>query len=247
MKLLTVTALANDGRRVRITAAQAQAIEALDNTRKGGCASVVGYRPSTNWIIRPIQDIQLIAHFSMENLYKRRAIALEDVNLADVAEGIASDDKLSGLTMKKLAELFSDRKERMIAMLTKTLDGDRSDAHRQGHDRCFVHLGDVKVHLETEKVDGIMQPVTDAGVVFAKSIMIPYLELNVTTRVEGERKHVNSGTSVLMGKLIERCLNQRSVGLKTLSLKADNFESFRVDKREFLPEHVANFGDLIAA
>lgn len=248
-KLLTVTATANDGRKVRITTAQAQAIEAMDNTRKGGCASVVGYVPTTNWVTSPVQDIQLISHFSTENLYKRRIKAIEAITFVDVKELLTQDEKLRALTMPNAIALFEERKAMLVKSMQKTLEGDdRSDAHRQAHDRCYVHFGDVKVHLETEKGDdSLMHPVTEDGVVFAKSIMVPYLELNVTTRVKGERKVVNSGNPVRMSKAIERCLNKRSVQFKTLSLKADNFEAFRVDGQEFLPEHVASFGDILAA
>ena len=247
MKTIYVTATAVDGRKVKMTAAQAQAIETMTNTRKGGCASVKGYRPASSWIVSPIQDIQLITHFSTKRLYERRIKALEAVEIGDIAADMAKEPKLAKLSIQEATAMFDERKAGMIATLQKTLDGDRDDAHRQAHDRCYAYVGDVKLHLLTEKVDGVKVPVEDDdGAVIVASIMVPYLELNVKTIVEGERKPApNSRADVRIGKLIEKCLNKRSVIYKTLSLKDDNFEEFNVDRNTFLPEDVATFGDIL--
>ena len=79
--------------------------------------------------------------------------------------------------------------------MNTTLSGDRSDSHRAGHDRCYAHVADgVKVNFVTEKdKDGLMQPVLTDGLPTAASIMVSYLEINRTTRKEGEYKVVNSG------------------------------------------------------
>lgn len=243
----TVTVTSNDGRKVRVSAAQAKAIKTLNESRKGGCAAVTGYVPTTNWVVPPVQDIQLLTNFSTERLYKRRMEALEAITFADVTDKLASDPVLSGKTMAELRDIFEDRKAKQIASLQKSLDGERDDAHRQGHDRCYAHIGDVKVHLVTEKgEDGLMHPVVDRdGTVRAKNIMVKYLELNVKTREKGERKVVNSGAPVRMGNLIERCLNKRSVGFKTLSLKEDNFESFHIDRKTLEPGEIEDFRDLL--
>ena len=246
-ELLTVTATSDDGRKVKLSAAQAQAIQTLNVARKGGCAAVSGYVPSTNWIVPPIQDIQLLTNFSTEKLYKRRIAALQEITFADVSQFLAADEKLANTTMAECRRLFEDRHGKMVATLEKTLEGDRTDAHRQGHDRCYVHIGGVKVNLVTEKVDGLQQPVVDRhdGTVRAKTVMVKYLELNVKTRQKGQRKTVNSGAPVRMGNLIEKTLNKRSVGFRTLSLKEDNFESFKIDRREILPGEIEDFRDLL--
>lgn len=245
-KTLSVIATTNDGRKVRITAQQAAAIEALDNTRKGGCASVIGYIPSSNWVESPVHDIQMITHFSTAKLYERKREALMAIKYDDVKEDAQNDEKLSELSDDKLRLLFEDRKHRAIASILDTNDGYREDAHRQAHDRCYAYFGDVKVHLQTEKVDGIKQPVEDEnGNLLCASIMVPYLELKVTERKPGVRKNVNSGAPVRMSNMIDKCLNGRSVGYKTLSLKEDNFQELRVDRKTFLPEEVATFGELL--
>jgi len=242
---LNVTVTANDGRKVRVSANQAKAIEGLNNTRKGGCASVVGYIPASNWEVRPVHDIQLITHFSTAKLYERRVKALAEVKFGDVMDKLAGIEKFNGMSITECSDLFTARKRKLIEALTRTLADQPKNAHREAHDRCYAHVGDVKVHLRTEKVDGLKEPVTVDGEVICESIMVPYLELNVTERKPGKRKTVNSGAPVLMEKLIEGCLNKRSVVYKTLSLKADNFETFRIDKQEFVPEDVVRFGDIL--
>ena len=242
---IKVAVKSNDGRLVKVSARQAKAIEELSNTRKGGCGSVIGYRPSSNWITPPVHDIQLITHFSMKNLYKRRLEALEGVTYADVAAKVAADEKFGDLKASKVMEIFEDRKGKLIESLKRSLEDAPKNAHQEAHERCYAHIGDVKVHLVTEKVDGIMQPIKVDGTVVCANILIPYLELNVTERQAGERKVVNSGAPVRMGNFIESCMNSRSVMLKQLSLKDDNFESFRTDRKEFLPEDVNKFGDII--
>lgn len=243
---IKVAIKANDGRLVKVSARQAKAIEELANTRKGGCGSVIGYRPTSNWITPPVHDIQLISHFSMANLYKRRKAALEAVAYGDVAAKVAANEKFGGMKASEVLEIFEDRKSKMIASLTNTLDGGPTNAHQDAHKLCYAHFGGVKVHLETKKVGDHKEPVITDGTVVCESILIPYLELNVTVREPGEhKKPPNSGAPVLMGKFIEGCLNARSVGFKQLSLKEDNFESFRTDRKEFLPEDVNRFGDII--
>ena len=251
---IIVTATANDGRTVNLTASQVEAIQTLSNTRKGGVGSVTGYKPTSNYVEgkEPVQNIQLIANFSTANLYARKIKALQEIEYGDVVKHLFDDEKLSSLSMNETLDIFNARKAMMIASMQKSLDGARDDAYRAAHDLCYVIIGDVKCHLVTEKktVDGkkTTVPVMDKkGNVTVASIMVNYLELNKTTVVEGERKpKPNSGLPVLMSNAIKKCLNKRSVDLKTLSLKADNFTSFKVDKKEFLPEHVTRFGDLIA-
>ena len=121
--------------------------------------------------------------------------------------------------------------------------------HRQGHDRCYATITNgIKVHFVTEKndEDGLMHPTTVNGYPVVDSIMINALFLNVTTITEGERKVVNSGAPVLMGNAISKVLNQRCVGIRTLSLKADNFEKVVIDHNAIIPENVKGLQILVA-
>jgi hypothetical protein len=256
-----VTLKANDGRMVTMAAQQANAIQVMNNTRKAGISSVVGYKPTTSWKVAPTQDIQLITHISVENLYKRRLAALNEITFKDVLVLCADNPVLAGETpdkagethgVKSLKVLFDTRMAGEVASLEKSLaafagEVIETDNHREAHKLCYAHFGSVKINLVTEGKP--KEPVLDTdGNVQLASIMVPYIELNVTTKVEGVRKpEANSGASVLMQNQIKRAMNKRSVNLKTLSLKADNFEAFKVDGKQILAEDVARLGDIIAA
>jgi hypothetical protein len=227
----------NTDRPFNCTTAQAEALDRLTALHKGGIGSIKGYRPTTGYVTPAVVDMQVITRFETGKLYARKAKALEAITFADVAEDIAKAAKLRDLPAGTCLAQFNDCKAAMLESLNKTLTGDRDDAHRQGHDRCYVRLVDgVKVHLVTEKVDGIMVPVLTDGLPTLASIMLSVLELNKTVREQGVRKVVNSGPKVLMDKAIERQLNARSVGFKTVSLKEGNFESLNVERQSITPD-----------
>lgn len=236
---------ATDGRLISVSGAQAKAIEQLAHARKGGCASVIGYRPTSNWVKAPVHDIQLIAKISIKNLYRRRLKALGDIEYGEIATKVAADEKFGDMSAASCVETFNKRKEMLIEQINRNLEDKPKNAHQEAHERCYAYIGDVKVHLVTKKVDGRMEPVVSNGTAMCDTILIPYLELNVTERQAGERKVVKSGAPVRMSKFIEAALNKRSVGLKQLSLKDDNFEEFRIDRMQFLPEDVTRFGDIL--
>ena len=208
------------------TQAQAEVLDVVRDLNAGGIGSVHGYIPSSGYVERPVVDIQILTRFSTEKLYARKAAALKEIEFGDVAAIIAKNPILSALPVATALQHFNDRKATMLESLTKTLDGDRSDAHRQGHDRCYVQVAQgVKVNLDCVKgADGIMQPVLHNGEPVAESIMLMCLELNRKVIRNGVRKVVKSGAPVLMGNAIESLLNKRSVGIMSLSLKADNFD-----------------------
>jgi len=226
--------------KVWASAQQAETLEALVQTRKGGFARIYGYKPSSDWVISPVQDIVCVTRFSTAKLYERKTKALNSITFADVKPAIAKEPKLAALSAKEAEDLFNERLGDLIASMEKTLDGDRSDAHRQGHDRCYLNLAEgVKVNYVTEKVDGLMQPVLTDGFPTVASIMLTYLENSKVTRVEGQRKVVNSKPPKLMTNAIESLLKKRSVGIKTASLKEDNFERLVIDGEVILCEDVA--------
>jgi hypothetical protein len=238
-----------DGKEVWVTPAQVTALTALSEMQGGGCAALHGYKPTTGYVTPPVIDIQMLTRFSYAKLIERKRTALEGITFSEVQDAIAKNDKLSALTVVKANEVFETRKGMLLASINKTLDGDRSDAHRQGHDRCYATFaGGIKGHLVTEKgEDGLMHPVTLNRIPILQNIMVNYLELNRKVVTEGVSKpKPNSGAPVLMGNAISSLLNQRSVGFKTASLKDDNFDSLVMSKTEFLPEDVApNVLDLL--
>lgn len=228
-----------NGQKFRATAEQAEALESLSVARQGGIATVYGYVATSGRVKPTVYDAQLITRFSVENLYKRKMAALSDLRFSDVKEFIDADPVLSKLSETELLTIFNTRKAKEVDSMNTTLSGDRSDAHRQGHDRCYARVTDgIKVHFVTEKVDGIMQPVLTDGLPTVASIMVACLELNRNVREPGEYKVVKSGAPVLMSNAIAKVLNSRSVGLKFLSLKEGNFERLIVARKSYLPEDV---------
>lgn len=240
---MTMTTYKSGSAPFRCTVAQAEALDRLSALNKGGIGSVIGYKPTSNLAKGgrvPVHNLQIITRFDTAKLYDRKRKALEAITFADVAEDVAKAPKLKALSVEACLKQFNDSKAAAIESLTKTLDGDRSDAHRQGHDRCYIKVADgVKINLVTEKVDGLEQPVLTEGLPTLAAILLPYIELKKTVVSEGDYHVANSGPKVLMDNVIKTKLNSRSVGYKTLSLKADNFTSLNVSKQTFTPTDLA--------
>lgn len=245
------------GDRFRCTQKQADTLDRLKGIIAGGIGTVHGY-VSTSGRVKPEKaDIQFITHFSTERLYERKAAALRGIEYNDIAETVEDIPKVQALTEADRVALFEERKNKELESLEKTLEGDRSDNYRQAHDRCYCFVAKgIKVHYRTkdEKYteNGVTRkrkvPELIADLPVADSIMLTILELNRTVIEEGEYKKVNSGASVLIKNAMLKALNSRSVGLKTLSLKEDNFESLVVSRNTFLAEEFDRIpADLFAA
>lgn len=230
-----------DGKDVWVTPAQAEALTQLVDAKAGGCAGIHGYIPSTGYSVSPVVDLQVLTKFSYSKLIERKRSALEAIAFSDVQDAINMEPKLAQLAVTEQNSLFEKRKQSLLKSIDTTLDGDRSDAHRQGHDRCYVDFANgIKAHLVTEKgADGLKHPLLLNGFPVVDSVMLGCIELNRKVIKEGVHKVVNSGAPVLMGNAIESLLNKRSVSYKTISLKADNFDKVVISKQEFLPEDVS--------
>ena len=229
------------GQQVWMSETTNKALAVLETCRHGGCASVVGYSPDKGWIDRPYQNIQFISRVSTSKLYARRVAALEALQYGDIAAAVAKDAKLSDLSASDAFDLFVTRRCMEIDSMSKPLTGStgRNDSHRQGHDRCYIHVSQgVKVHLVTEKVDGLMQPILRDGFPTVNSVMVEALFLNVRTTVEGTRKLVNSGVAVRMSNLIAKSINNVGNQIRFLSLKADNFEYLNIDHNAIIAKEL---------
>lgn len=228
---------------------QAETIALLAETHKGGMGAIHGYVPTSDYVKSPVVDIQLITRFSTPALYQRKIDALSGISFKDVEDDVKADKVLKVLPRNEQIKLFNERMSQEIDSLTKTLDGERNDSYRAGHDRCYAVIGDgIKVHFETKKgLDNLKHPVIENGYPVAESIMVAYLELGRTYRESGEKKVVNSGDSVRMKNCIEKQLNSRSVGYRTLSLKENNFEKFTVSRKTITPNDISGFDTLTEA
>lgn len=240
LNIKRVVVTGSDGKDAWATPVVAEALNNLVEANGGGCAAIHGYKPTTGYVVPPVVDVQVITKFSYTKLIERKRAALEAISFSDVQEAIVNEPKLSVLDVAAQNELFNTRKKALLDSIDTTLAGDRSDAHRQGHDRCYISfVSGVKGHLVTEKdKDGLMQPVLLNGIPVIENVMLGCIELNRKVIKEGTYKTVNSGAPVLMGKAIESLLNKRSVSYKSFTLKDDNFDKLVISKMEFLPENV---------
>lgn len=225
------------GTQVWMSQAQHDSIAVLEVAQAGGCASINGYVPTTDYVTCPVLNLQILTRFNYDRLLNRKMDALKAIQFSDIPANVIPEYKLNGKTAQ---EWFNERKAQEVASMQKTLDNDRSDAHRQGHDRCYVTFAQgVSAHLVTAKgTDGLMHPVLTDGYPTVESIMISYLELHRTVVSEGVYKSVNSGASVLMKNAIYSLLNKRSVGIRKLSLKDNNFNSLTISKNVIIPENI---------
>lgn len=223
-----------NGTKLWASARQAETLERLKETRKGGVATVKGYRPTTNYVTPPVKDMQILTRFSTERCYERFIMGVEAVTFDMVKPKLSKNPKLAALTEADAIKAFNERKAYILEAKRKSLAGERDTAQHEAHDRNYVNVTEgVKIHLVTEKnADGIMVPVKRDGFPMLASIMLSALVLNETTVTEGVRKPApNSGVPVLMGNLIEGFLNDRSTGFRTIKLGEDNFDSVKIDRQ----------------
>lgn len=229
------------GCKFRCTEAQQETLRKLETIVKGGIGTVHGYVSKSGRVTPEKADIQFLTAFSTERLYERRIAALQGITYDAILDKLPlQNPKLATLTEAQRRDVFNTRRQTEIDNMQQSLDGDRSDARRQAHDRCYCNIGQgVKVHYRTEKDDdGLKQPVEINGLPVVESIMLTILEIKRKVVEPGEYKKVNSGAPVLISNAIKSAMNLRSVGIKTLSLKEDNFDRLVLDKTEFLPEQV---------
>lgn len=227
------TRITHNGETFNCSARQAAALDILMDTNGGGFAMIHGYKSNSTG---EVADISFISRFSMEKLYARKREALESMKVEDIMDLIRENPKIKALDTDGLYTAFDDRKAFLIESIDKTDSGDRSDAHRQAHDRNYIHLvPGVKVNLVSEKVDGKQIPVLDAdGFPTVASIMLNIIQVSKTVKVEGTHKVVNSGVPVILSNAMDKKL-PKSCKIKSLSLKEDNFESLSIAGEELLP------------
>lgn len=227
------TRITHNGNTFNCSARQAAALDILMDTNGGGFATVHGYKSASSG---EIADISFISRFSMEKLYARKREALESMKVEDIIDGIRENPKIKALTVDALWTAFDERKAALIESIDKTDAGDRSDAHRQAHDRNYAHLvPGVKVNYVTENKGGLQIPVLDAdGIPTVASIMLSIIQVSKVVKEEGTHKVVNSGVPVILSNAMDRKL-PKSCKIKTISLKDDNFESLTIGGEELLP------------
>lgn len=222
------------------SARQANALQTLTETQKGGFARINGYVSKSGRITPETSNISFLSRFNLENLYLRRIKALKELKFSELLPNFRDVPKLKDMDESKLLCAFVDRVDDEIASMQKTLDGVRDDARRQSHDRNYVSIGaGVKVHFVTEKDnDGLTYPVlAENGLPTVKNIMVSAIEVSRQVLTEGAYKPINSGVPKLVSNVIQSKM-PKSTKLKTLSLADDNFESLVIDNEVIAPRDV---------
>ena len=232
-----------NGTNVMMTPEQADTIAVLQESRKGGFARIYGYVAESGRTVPTVYDATVTTRFSYTNLIERQREAIEAITVQDIMDRAKGLEKLANLPLSKVETILNERKAKEIASFDKTLSGDRDDAHRAAHDRCYLHVADgVSIHYLTEKNgEGIKVPVLVNGNPIAESIMLNVLEVSRNIREPGEYKVVNSGAPVLVSKIIKSILKERGVrAMKRVSLKEGKFERVSIDGDVILSEDVAS-------
>jgi hypothetical protein len=222
------------------TKEQGAMLKTLEQTTKGGFASLLNYTAKSKRVKPETANYTLLTRFNTKRLYARKVEALKNISFDDVKKLANDDSKLSALSYNDLFEAFGERKAWEVSRLEKSLAGVLSNSKTEAHQRNYISIGDgVKVNLVTEKIDGIQMPVlSTVGVPTVASVMLSGLTIKKDVVTAGEYKKVNSGIPVRISNCLNRLLNGRSVGLKTFSLNADNFERLRISHNEIIPENV---------
>lgn len=238
MTIQTRTLVTVNGQSVWATREQADTLAMLEQTRKGGFARVYGYKATSGRVKPTVYDATVTTRFSYAKLLERKRNVLNAMTLDDVRPFVKAP-KLLALDDAKLAETFATRKAKELNSIATTEAGNRTDAHRAAHDRCYLNVDTgIVVHYVTAKGDdGRMYPTMLDGFPIVDSIMLNVLEVSRTVREAGEYKVVNSGVDVLMSKAIAAAMKAKGVrSLSRLSLKEDNFERLAIDNEVVLPE-----------
>lgn len=190
--------------------------------------AIDGYRNEqgevANFLIRAATSCGSVYGSTLDEL---NAVTFESLDADALAKWVPSKGKNSFATAR---EQFNFCMEAKRASILKTLSGDRSGAHREGHDRCSRSpLAGVTLDLVTEKrEDGLMHPITnDKGEFIAKGLRLHGVVIQKAVITEGEKKVVNSGSKVLMDSIIEKAMNAKRVALRTFSLMDGKFEAVR--------------------
>ena len=176
-----------------------------------------------------MSNLQVITRYSHSKLVQREHDALVDVNFNDCDFSNVPETKMKG---KSALDLFNKAHDALVSSAVKTLTNDRTDAHRAGHDRCYLPLKNgYKMHLVTEKgEDGLMQPVLINGMPIVKSVKLMVLVLNKTVLVKGSYKPTNPQLLTYFKDAIKRVVASKvNVRVASLSLKEGQFDNLKID------------------
>lgn len=228
-----------DGLAVRMTSQQAAVLDTLSETRKGGMAVIHGYSPDARgqkYVTRPKYDATVISRVRVDRLYQRCIEALEGITF-DMLD-FAGSDRLSKLSVEKLASLFEERKTFLLERYRK----ERENAHTIAHKRNYISpTQGVKGNLvtETQTIDGrrLQIPVQDSeGIYTLQTILVEGLLVSRRMIQQGELKPTNPQNKTLVMRQIESLLPKVGTSYRRFSLSPETFDSVSIDHQTVFPE-----------
>ena len=225
-----------------VNESQAKAIAQIRQAHKG-FGAVKGYKPTTDYKVSPVQNVQFNFEFVVSRLYKKTLRQLNELSLndLDLSSWVPAKGAKSCATA---AEQFELCKQLMTASFTASLERSLENAHTEAHGRNYCKFGNsVKVNFVTVKDEetGKQVPVLDDnGIPTVASILIPYLQIKKVVVVPGEKKVKNSGSKILMDNAIKKAMGPR-FQIKQLTLKDNNFESLHLGKQHIDPVDLSEF------
>jgi hypothetical protein len=224
-----------NGKKLWIRPRDLNAVEVISKANSGGFATVKGYKPTTDYVTPPTVDINFISRFSTERLYERKLKALKELSFNDVS---LDHPKLKALSSNEAMALFASCIGKMVESMDKSLKGVRDDAHRIAHDTFyFGFAAGAKLHFMTEKGNlGGKELVLVNGHPVVESVMVSIIEISRKVVQEGVYKTTNSGEKVLMDNAINKALKSKTVSMKTISLKENNYEALNIGGESVSPE-----------
>jgi len=219
---------------VNVTEQGAKILDAMNEGARGRFAfvrnHVSGVPGKDGCIASKVSDLWLVTN-PRYDLYRERVrtgvLALDlptvTVALRERYDDLAAKAEKAG---KSLLELYETAKNDILDSLDKTDAGDRSDAHRQGHDTCYAHVGIATLHLHTVTgEDGRKVPaIAENGHMTVEGVMIPNFIVHRRVHVAGEWKPVNSRALTIMKEGIMAALRQYGIrGWRTLNFAKSNY------------------------
>lgn len=216
----------------------AKVIDAVNETGRGQFGFIknhVSGEVGKDKCIRPkVSDMWFLTNPRYDRYLARKREAITGLDVSKVSEKAGKLwDKVREKAGKDadITALFEKAKKDILDSAAKTEAGDRSDGHREGHDRCYVRLGNVTIHLATATdTNGLMTPVRDErGRMVAEGCMLPFYAIKRVYSDEGEYGKVDSRALTLMKKAIEKATGLHD--FKTFNLSKANFTTITFNSR----------------
>ena len=216
---------------VAMSESAAKVIDAINETQRGSFGYVQDFnsgKVGEDKCERPsVSNIWFLSNPRYDKSVARMVASVTALDLAAVSErsgGLWQKMRDKATAGKKdVTALFDTAKTNILTSLAKTEAGDRSDALRQAHDRCYVRLDKVTIHLATAPdAAGIMQPIlNENGLMVVDGAMLPFYPIQRVYADKGKWGETDSRALTLMQDAIR--LATKLPTFKRISMARLNF------------------------